>query len=68
MRKVISNIFIIILIVILLFVLYCKYIKKDKIISLFGYNFFIVLTGSMEPEIPVESFIIVKKERSYEIR
>jgi len=58
----------IILIIILLFVVYSKYIKKDKIINFFGYKFLTVLTGSMEPEIEKGSFIIIKEEPSYNIR
>lgn len=34
--------------------------KKGEAPNLFGYTFFRVMTGSMEPQIPVDSFIVVK--------
>lgn len=34
---------------------------KGQVPNLFGYSFFRVMTGSMEPEIPVNSMIVVEK-------
>lgn len=68
MKKILSNILLVLIIVVLLFVIYSKYIRKDKIIDFFGYKFMVVLTGSMEPEIETGSFIIVKSEKDYQKR
>ena len=35
---------------------------KGKVPNLFGYSFFRVMTGSMEPNLPVDSLIVVKKQ------
>lgn len=68
MKIILKNIFLILLLIILLFVVYSKYIKKDEIIDFFGYKFLVVLTGSMEPEIPTGSFIIIKDYSDYNVR
>lgn len=68
MKEKFRDFFVIILILILLFVIYSKYIRKDKITTIFGYSFLIVLTGSMEPEIETGSLIIVKYEKKYNVR
>ena len=68
MRRILNFIIIVLLISVLLFVCYSKYIKKDKVIDFFGYKFLVVLTGSMEPEIPIESLIIIKGEDNYDVR
>lgn len=68
MKKIFKNSFMIILIFILIFVIYAKYIKKEKLINFGGYYFLLVLTGSMEPEIPVGSLIIIKQAEEYQIR
>lgn len=65
MKKKIELILFIILIFILIFVVYLKFIVRVKNIEVFGYNFFIVKTGSMEPNISVGEFIIVKKQKEY---
>ena len=68
MKKVLNYLVIIILLIILVMLSYVRLIKKEKIISVFGYRFFIVLTGSMEPEIPKGSFIIIKNCPEYKRR
>lgn len=68
MKEKFRDFFVIILILMLLFVIYSKYIRKDKITTIFGYSFLIVLTGSMEPEIETGSLIIVKYEKKYNVR
>lgn len=40
---------------------------KGQVPNLFGYSFFRVMTGSMEPEIPVNSMIVVEKVDSREL-
>lgn len=55
------------LIIILLYVLYSKYIVKDKVTKVFGYGFLVVLTGSMEPEIETGELVIIKETNNYEI-
>ena len=68
MRKILQKIIIVFLICILLYVIYSKYIQKDKITTLFGYGFLIVLTGSMEPEIETGSLVIIKDSQEYHVR
>lgn len=68
MKKFLNNILIIVLLITLSFVAYVKVIQKEKIISIFGYQFFIVLTGSMEPEIQKDSFIVVRQFSNYKVR
>lgn len=62
-----SKIIIIFLIIILIYILYSKYIVKNKITKLGGYGFLIVLTGSMEPEISSGELVIIKEERGYNV-
>ena len=40
---------------------------KGEVPSIMGYSFFRVMTGSMEPEIPVDSLIVVKKQGVQEL-
>lgn len=68
MKNFFYNLIVISLILLLVFVIYLKYIIKSQIISVFGYKFMIVLTGSMEPEIKAGSFIVIKDMPSYKIR
>ena len=67
MRRKLEIVICIILIVLLIFVVYQKYIIKVKNIKLFGYSFFIVKTGSMEPNISMGELIIVKENNKYNI-
>lgn len=67
MRRFFRIIIITFLIIILLFSTYSKYIRKDRITTLFGYGFLIVLTGSMEPKIEEGSLIIIKNKNEYKI-
>ena len=64
--------FLTIIIVILLFmilanVLYSKFIKKDKVISLLGKSFFVVETGSMEPNIKAGELVIITQKDKYDV-
>ena len=68
MKEIIQKMLMIFLIIVLLFVMYSKYIAKSPTISFFGYQFLIVLTGSMEPEIKTNSFIIIKENNNYLVR
>lgn len=68
MKKVLSNFLIIVLLIVLGFVMYSKLIKKEKMVKLFGYQFLIVLTGSMEPEIKSGSLIVIKETGEYQVR
>lgn len=54
------------LIIILFYILYSRYIQKDKVTKIFGYGFLVVLTGSMEPEINAGELVIIK-EVEYEV-
>ena len=68
MKKFLQTILVIFLIITLLYVIYSKYIRKDKITKVFGYGFLVVLTGSMEPEIDTGSLIIIKNSNDYNVR
>jgi signal peptidase len=46
---------------------YNKLIVHDETAGILGYNYKTVLTGSMEPAIPVGSIVITKEQSSYEI-
>lgn len=54
------------LIIVLVYILYSRYIQKDKVTKIFGYGFLVVLTGSMEPEIQAGELVIIK-EGEYEV-
>ena len=66
-KKILSNILLIFLMIILILVVYSKYIRKEKVISLGGYSIFIVLTESMQPTIKEGELIIVKKCDDYKV-
>lgn len=55
---------------ILLFIVLTLLISKftGKVPSFFGYSYMKVISGSMEPEIPVNSFIIVKRINASNIK
>lgn len=42
--------------------------KQGEVPNIFGYSLFRVVTGSMEPQIPVDSLIIVKKTPAEELQ
>ena len=65
MRKILERIFIFILISILIFVSYLRFLKKAQYIKVFGYCFFIVKSGSMEPEILKDELIVTKEMDTY---
>ena len=67
MKRKIEVIICILLIILLIFVLYQKYIKNVEHIKVFGYSFFIVKTGSMEPNINMGELIIVKENKEYNL-
>ena len=74
MRKIITKagtlvlgILVCLLIIILGIQAYNKLIVRDETAGILGYNYKTVLTGSMEPAIPVGSIIITKEQSSYEI-
>ncbi len=68
MKKFLQTIFVLFLILVLLYVTYSKYIRKDRLTTVFGYGFLVVLTGSMEPEIDTGSLVIIKKMENYNVR
>lgn len=49
----------------LLYVCYARYIRKDSVIKIGGYGFLIVMTGSMEPTIEKNEFILIKECQTY---
>ena len=64
-KKVILFLITLILILILIYAIYSKYVKKEQIIKIFGKAFFIVATGSMEPTICKEEFLIISEKENY---
>lgn len=74
MRKIITKggtlvlgILVCLLIIILGIQTYNKLIVHDETAGILGYNYKTVLTGSMEPAIPVGSIVITKEQSSYEM-
>jgi len=59
--KIITTPFVILLLVIVCYVGYAKFIKQESNITLFGYNEYIVATGSMAPIYDIGDLIVVKK-------
>ena len=47
--------------------IYIRYIKKQKVLSLFGFSCLKVITGSMMPEIEVGESIIIKRCKEYKV-
>ena len=64
---VIKNIILDIIIVFLLLTIIIAFINKNKPTPLFGYYFFTVMSGSMQPTLNVDDNIIVKKADNYKI-
>lgn len=72
-KKIFSTLVSLILVLSFLFAGYCiftviKATGKGEVPQVFGYSFLKVATGSMEPTIPTESLIIVKKTDPSEIK
>ena len=69
--KNILNIFItcisIIIILLNIYVIYEKAVLKKDAVDVFGYSFFIVISGSMEPNIHINDLIIIKNRSDYTI-
>ena len=59
--KIISFPFIILIILIITMIGYQKFIKKDNDINIFGFRYYMVMTGSMEPNYNIGDVIIVKE-------
>lgn len=64
-KKIILFFISLILILILISAIYSKYVKKERIIKIFGKAFFIVATGSMEPTICKEELLIISEKENY---
>lgn len=65
LSKLISSLLFILTITILFSIIIS--VRKSNTPSVFGYSMLIVLTDSMEDTISVDDFIIIKKQKSYEI-
>ena len=65
-KNILLKIIVILLVIILVYILYSKYIEKNKVTKIFGYGFLVVLTGSMEPEINSGELVVVR-EGEYEV-
>lgn len=65
--NVIKNIILDVIIVILLLTIVVSVLNKKKPTPLFGYYFFTVMSGSMEPTLKVEDNLIVKGSDNYEV-
>lgn len=69
-KKVLKIIFMpiaLLVLIICIYIAYQKFVLKTDDIELFGYRMYIVLTGSMEPEIKPNDLIITKKAESKDI-
>ncbi|MBO5349737.1 MAG: signal peptidase I [Clostridia bacterium] len=62
---IIQYIIIFILIFLIAYVAYQKFILKKTNISFFNHNFFIILSGSMEPTIKTQDLIVTSPKDSY---
>ena len=71
-RKKILEILVILITLVLLILLgyvgYLKFVKKTNDISLFGFRFYIVSSGSMEPNYNIGDIIIIKEKSEDEIK
>ena len=63
--KLVKSLIFILVILILCMVLYFKYIEKEDLIKIFGKSCLIVVTGSMEPNILSEEFILIDEKENY---
>lgn len=63
--KIFYKILIIFLIFILVYVMYSKFVLKEKVTKVFGYGFLVVISGSMEPEIKKGELIVIKDNSKY---
>lgn len=63
--KYFSTVILLFIVILLLSVLSSKFIFKDKIPNAFGYSILRVISGSMEPNIKVGNFVLIKKCQSY---
>ena len=66
MRKIL-DVFVVILCIMIGMSIYNVYSGKSKVVSLFGYSGLSVVSGSMEPEISIGDYIIVKKPKIEDI-
>ena len=70
MKRKIYNCFmwslIIVLFLFVCYTLYNRFVLKNQEIDVFGYRFYVVLSGSMESEINLNDVAIVKKSKNYE--
>ena len=57
----------ILLILLNIYIIYEKVTLKSDTVNIFGYSFFVVVSGSMEPNISVDDLIIIKKQDYYTI-
>lgn len=65
MKKLISNLLILLIIIFLSNICYSKFILKDNLIKIFGKSVVIVTTGSMEPEINAGELVIISEIDNY---
>ena len=65
--NVIKNIILDIIIVFLCITIVISVINKNKPTSFFGYYFFTIMSGSMQPELKVNDSIIVKQSNNYNV-
>lgn len=66
-RIVLTPIFLIIALI-CIYICYQKFIQKKENIDLFGFKSFIVLTGSMEPNLNINDLIVVKGVKEEDIK
>ena len=65
--KSLFTIILVFILLIMLMVISSKYVFKDRIPNVFGYSIFKVVSGSMEPNIKIGDFVIIKKTNNYKV-
>lgn len=63
--RILQYIITIFLILLIIYVVYQKFILKKTNISFFNHNFFIILSGSMEPTIKTQDLIVTSPKKVY---
>lgn len=65
-KNILTGITLICIATILVSIVNSKFIKKEKIVNIFGKSILVVMTGSMEPYIAPGEMIIISKDAIYE--
>lgn len=58
---------ILILLVLIVYFAYQKFILKNKSVSFLNYNFFVIISGSMEPTIHIKDLVVTHPKDNYNV-